>query len=101
MTAAWPSEIRLASDKRTLHVTFESGESFALTAELLRVESPSAEIQGHSAGQKTTPSGKQNVAISEWNRSAIMPSVLSLTTAMIPACSAGISCMITGCARTA
>ena len=63
MTAAWPSEIRLASDKRTLHVTFESGDSFALTAELLRVESPSAEVQGHGAGQKTTPSGKQNVAI--------------------------------------
>ena len=33
MTAAWPSEIRLASDKRTLHVMFDSGESFALTAE--------------------------------------------------------------------
>ena len=64
MTAAWPSEIRLVSDKRTLHVTFESGESFELTAELLRVESPSAEVQGHGAGQKTTPSGKQNVAIS-------------------------------------
>jgi len=64
MTAAWPLEIRLASDKRTLHVTFESGESFALTAELLRVESPSAEVQGHGAGQKTTPSGKKNVAIS-------------------------------------
>ena len=63
MTAAWPSEIRLASDKRALYVTFESGESFALTAELLRVESPSAEVQGHGAGQKTTPSGKQNVAI--------------------------------------
>ena len=64
MTAAWPLEIRLASDKRTLHVTFEGGESFALAAEMLRVESPSAEVQGHGAGQKTTPSGKQNVAIS-------------------------------------
>ena len=64
MTAAWPLELRLASDERTLHVTFESGESFALTAELLRVESPSAEVQGHGAGQKTTPSGKQNVTIS-------------------------------------
>ena len=64
MTTAWPSEIRLASDKRTLHVTFESGESFALTAELLRVESPSAEVQGHGAGQKTTPPSKQKVAIS-------------------------------------
>ena len=64
MTAAWPSEIRLASDKRTLHVTFESGESFALNAELLRVESPSAEVQGHGSGQKTTPVAKQKVAIS-------------------------------------
>ena len=33
-------------------------------AELLRVESPSAEVQGHGAGQKTTPSGKQAVTIS-------------------------------------
>ena len=64
MTVDWPSEIRLARDKRTLYVTFESGESFALTAELLRVESPSAEVQGHGAGQKTTPSSKQKVAIS-------------------------------------
>ena len=45
-------------------MTFEGGESFALAAELLRVESPSAEVQGHGAGQKTTPFGKQNVAIS-------------------------------------
>ena len=65
MTAAWPSEIRLASDKRTLHVTFESGESFALTAELLRVESPSAEVQGHAAAQKKTPRNKQHVTIAE------------------------------------
>lgn len=63
MTTACPSEIRLASDKRTLHVSFESGESFALSAELLRVESPSAEVQGHGAGQKTTPAGKRHVAI--------------------------------------
>ena len=37
MTDAWPSEIRLAPDKRTLHVSFESGDCFALSAELLRV----------------------------------------------------------------
>lgn len=60
----WPSEIRLSADKRTLNVTFEGGTSVALSAELLRVESPSAEVQGHGAGQKTTPLGKQDVCIS-------------------------------------
>jgi len=64
MTAGnWPSEIRLGSDKRSLSVTFESGESFTLSAELLRVESPSAEVQGHGVGQKTTPAGKRRVRI--------------------------------------
>ena len=63
MTAAWPSEIRLGGDKKTLFVAFESGESFTLSAELLRVESPSAEVQGHGAGQKTTPFGKRQVRI--------------------------------------
>ena len=60
---AWPSEIRLSADKRTLNVTFESGDSAALRAELLRVESPSAEVQGHGVGQKTTPRDKQDVRI--------------------------------------
>ena len=60
----WPSEIRLSADKRTLNVTFEGGVSVALSAELLRVESPSAEVQGHGVGQKTTPLGKQDVCIS-------------------------------------
>ena len=62
--APTPSEIRLSADKQTLQIGFESGESFALSAELLRVESPSAEVQGHGAGQKTTPAGKRNVTIS-------------------------------------
>lgn len=63
MTTAWPSEIRLGSDKTSLFVSFESGESFTLSAELLRVESPSAEVQGHGVGQKTTPAGKRHVRI--------------------------------------
>ena len=61
--APTPSEIRLSSDKRTLHVYFDRGERVALSAELLRVESPSAEVQGHGAGQKVTPRGKQDVKI--------------------------------------
>ena len=63
MSDVWPSEIRLSTDKKTLNVTFEGGNSVALSAELLRVESPSAEVQGHGVGQKTTPLGKQDVRI--------------------------------------
>ena len=43
----WPSELRLNAEKDLLTVTFESGERVALNAEYLRVESPSAEVQGH------------------------------------------------------
>ena len=64
MSDVWPSEIRLSSDKKILNVTFEGGDYMALSAELLRVESPSAEVQGHGAGQKTTPAGKQDILIS-------------------------------------
>ena len=63
MNDVWPSEIRLSTDKKTLNVTFEGGNSVALSAELLRVESPSAAVQGHGVGQKTTPLGKQDVRI--------------------------------------
>lgn len=63
MNDVWPSEIRLSADKQTLNVAFEGGQNVALSAELLRVESPSAEVQGHGVGQKTTPRGKQDVRI--------------------------------------
>jgi DUF971 family protein len=59
----WPTEIRLARDKRTLHVAFDDGTSFALSAELLRVLSPSAEVQGHSEAERKTVGGKRNVQI--------------------------------------
>jgi DUF971 family protein len=59
----WPSELRLSQDKRTLTVAFDDGERFALPAEYLRVESPSAEVQGHSPEQKITVTGKQAVTI--------------------------------------
>jgi DUF971 family protein len=59
----WPTEIRLATDKRTLTVSFDTNERFALPAEYLRVESPSAEVQGHRPEEKKTVEGKQDVAI--------------------------------------
>ncbi len=63
MSAHWPTEIRLAKDRRSLSVAFEDGARFTLPAEYLRVESPSAEVQGHSASEKKTIPGKINVEI--------------------------------------
>jgi DUF971 family protein len=63
MTQPWPVELRLANDKATLTIAFDSGESFALPAEYLRVESPSAEVQGHAASQKQIVAGKHAVKI--------------------------------------
>ena len=60
---AWPVEIRLPKDRRTLHVSFDDGTAFSLPAELLRVTSPSAEVQGHSEAQRKTVGGKRNVMI--------------------------------------
>ena len=60
---AWPAEIRLLKDRRALLVTFEDGAAFSLPAELLRVTSPSAEVQGHSEAQRKTVGGKRNVTI--------------------------------------
>jgi DUF971 family protein len=61
--AAWPSEIRLLENGRKLQVSFEDGVVFSLPAEYLRVRSPSAEVQGHSAAGRKTVGGKRNVAI--------------------------------------
>ncbi|HEU4476820.1 MAG TPA: DUF971 domain-containing protein [Methyloceanibacter sp.] len=59
----WPTELRVDKDKRTLTVSFDDGKSFSLPAELLRVLSPSAEVQGHSETQRVTVAGKKNVRI--------------------------------------
>ncbi|HWY16813.1 MAG TPA: DUF971 domain-containing protein [Rhizomicrobium sp.] len=61
--APWPTELRVDPGRTTLTVTFDSGEHFALPAEYLRVESPSAEVQGHSAAQKQLVPGKRRVRI--------------------------------------
>ncbi len=62
-TKIWPTEIRVNSAEKRLEIEFESGESFSIPAELLRVESPSAEVQGHGPGQKTTVAGRRHVGI--------------------------------------
>jgi len=56
-------EIRLKREEKILEIDFADGMSFALPAEYLRVESPSAEVQGHSPSQKTIVAGRQHVGI--------------------------------------
>ena len=63
VSLAWPVEIRLPKDRRTLRVAFDDGRTFDLPAELLRVTSPSAEVQGHSEAERKTVGGKRNVTI--------------------------------------
>jgi DUF971 family protein len=60
---AWPRELVYSRAERVLHVHFDDGERFALPAEYLRTQSPSAEVQGHSEAQRKTVGGKRNVAV--------------------------------------
>lgn len=62
---AWPTELRLHKDRKTLTVSFDGAGSFDLPAEYLRVKSPSAEVQGHSPDQRKTVPGKRDVGIME------------------------------------
>ena len=59
----WPEELRLQDKGRRLSVTFSNGEIHNLDAEYLRVESPSAEVQGHGPGQKVCVAGKADATI--------------------------------------
>ena len=59
----WPVELRIDPSRSALTVSYDTGERFALAAEYLRVESPSAEVQGHGPGQKQVVTGKENVKI--------------------------------------
>ena len=61
MTA--PTELRVARDRKLLTVTFPGPAVYRLPAEMLRVLSPSAEVQGHSPEQRVTVPGKRDVTI--------------------------------------
>lgn len=62
-TAHWPTEIRLKAAEKVLEVDFDDGSRFRLPAEYLRVESPSAEVQGHGPGQRRLVHGRAHVGI--------------------------------------
>lgn len=65
--AQTPSGINLHRRSRELTLTYESGESFSLPCEYLRVFSPSAEVMGHGPGQEVLQTGKLNVNIEAIN----------------------------------
>jgi DUF971 family protein len=62
-TVRWPVELRLKKAEKVLEISFDDGSRFRLPAEYLRVESPSAEVQGHGPGQKTLVPGRAHVGI--------------------------------------
>ncbi|MFI5024705.1 MAG: gamma-butyrobetaine hydroxylase-like domain-containing protein [Alphaproteobacteria bacterium] len=62
-TLHWPVEVRLKKAEKRLEIDFDNGISFRYPAEYLRVESPSAEVQGHSASQKQLVAGRRHVGI--------------------------------------
>ena len=57
------TELRIKKEEKALVVSFDNGDSFQIPAELLRVESPSAEVQGHSPSEKKIIAGRRHVAI--------------------------------------
>jgi DUF971 family protein len=59
----WPVELRVDRAEKRLTVTFDNEERFTFPAEFLRVESPSAEVQGHGPGQKQILAGRRHVGI--------------------------------------
>ncbi|KAG1668275.1 hypothetical protein GQR58_018059 [Nymphon striatum] len=63
MSDIWPTELRVSPDKKVLTVSFDNQTTYELTAEMLRVLSPSAEVQGHSPEQRKLIFGKCNVEI--------------------------------------
>ena len=60
-----PTELRYSRPDRMLRVTFDDGVGGDISATRLRVDSPSAEVQGHGPGQKVVVTGKENVQIVE------------------------------------
>ena len=58
-----PVALTVHQQSRALEITFDDGRSFRIPFELMRVYSPSAEVQGHGPGQETLQTGKRDVVI--------------------------------------
>ena len=58
-----PTDITLHTESRCLEVGFDDGSRFRIPYELMRIYSPSAEVQGHGPGQEVLQSGKREVQV--------------------------------------
>ena len=58
-----PTDLTVHGASRVLEVSFADGRSFRLPFELMRIYSPSAEVQGHGPGQEVLQTGKRNVMV--------------------------------------
>jgi DUF971 family protein len=58
-----PTELTVHQQSKQLEIAFDSGERFNIPFELMRVYSPSAEVQGHGPGQEVLQTGKRNVGV--------------------------------------
>lgn len=67
IATVWPADLLFRREERALRVTFDDGAVVNIPYEKLRVESPSADVQGHSPDQKRTVTGKENVGVVEAN----------------------------------
>ena len=63
--ATWPVELRLKRAEKRLDISFDDGRQVSLPAEYLRVESPSAEVQGHGPGEKIIVAERAHVGVLE------------------------------------
>ena len=61
--APTPTDITVHGQSRVLEVAFSDGARFRIPFELMRVYSPSAEVQGHGPGQETLQTGKRDVEL--------------------------------------
>lgn len=62
-----PTHLTVHQASRVLEVGFDDGSVYRLPFELMRIYSPSAEVQGHGPGQEVLQTGKRNVDIVELN----------------------------------
>ena len=61
------TKLHYSRSRRWLDIAFEDGSAYTLSAEFLRVFSPSADVRGHGPGQETLQTGKSSVGISAIN----------------------------------
>ena len=61
----FPVSLTVHQQSRALEIEFDDGRTFRIPFELMRVYSPSAEVQGHGPGQETLQTGKRDVVVTD------------------------------------